>query len=243
MEEAILQGFLELVERDSVALWWYNRVRRPGIDLDSFHEPYLDQLRTFLSEHQRNLWALDVTSDLGVPTVVAVSRRTDGGAEQILFGLGAHLDARVALMRAVTELNQMLGPVLKVPADDPGAGHLTDKQTLQWLRSATMDNQPYLEPLDGPLRGAADFPVCGSDNLLDDVLFCQTLAERLGSELLVLDQTRAEIGLPVAKVIVPGMRHFWARFAPGRLYDVPVKMGWLPRPCAEEDLNPMPMFL
>ena len=30
VEEAILQGFLELVERDSVALWWYNRVRRPG---------------------------------------------------------------------------------------------------------------------------------------------------------------------------------------------------------------------
>ena len=34
-------------------------------------------------------------------------------------------------------------------------------------------------------------------------------------EMLVLDQTRPEIGLPVAKVIVPGMRHFWARFAPG----------------------------
>src|SRR5262249_55595884 len=36
LEEAILQGFLELVERDAVALWWYNRVRRPAIDLASF---------------------------------------------------------------------------------------------------------------------------------------------------------------------------------------------------------------
>jgi ribosomal protein S12 methylthiotransferase accessory factor len=243
MEEAILQGFLELVERDSVALWWYNRVRRPGIDLDSFNEPYLDQLRDFLGKHQRNLWALDVTSDLGIPTVVAASRRTDGGAEQILFGLGAHLDARVALMRAVTELNQMLGPVLTVPADNPGAGHLTDKQTLQWLRTATMVNQPYLDPLNSSPRRMADFPRCGSDDLKDDVLLCQSLAESLGSELLVLDQTRSEIGLPVVKVIVPGMRHFWARFAPGRLYDVPVKLGWLPGPRAEEDLNPIPMFL
>ncbi len=49
-EEAILQGFLELVERDSVALWWYNRVRRPAVDLDSFDEPYLGELRTFLRE-------------------------------------------------------------------------------------------------------------------------------------------------------------------------------------------------
>src|SRR5690606_30411941 len=30
------------------------------------------------------------------------------------------------------------------------------------------------------------------------------------------------IGMPAVKVIVPGLRHFWARFAPGRLYDVPV---------------------
>jgi ribosomal protein S12 methylthiotransferase accessory factor len=36
LEEAILQGFFELVERDSVALWWYNRVRRPAVGLDSF---------------------------------------------------------------------------------------------------------------------------------------------------------------------------------------------------------------
>jgi bacteriocin biosynthesis cyclodehydratase domain-containing protein len=243
VEEAILQGFLELVERDSVALWWYNRVRRPGIDLSSFNEPYLDQLEAFLHDHHRDLGALDVTSDLGVPTVVAVSRRTDGGAEQILFGLGAHLDARIALLRAVTELNQMLGPVLDVPAADPTAGHLTDKQTLHWLRTATLANQPYLVPMDVPPRRAADFPQCRGDNLKDDVLFCQALAERLGSELLVLDQTRSEIDLPVVKVIVPGLRHFWARFAPGRLYDVPVKLGWLPRPWAEEELNPIPMFL
>jgi len=44
-------------------------------------------------------------------------------------------------------------------------------------------------------------------------------------------------------VIVPGLRHFWARFAPGRLYDVPVQLGWLPQPLAEEELNPIPMFL
>jgi oxazoline/thiazoline synthase len=241
--EAILQGFLELVERDSVALWWYNRVRRPGIDLSSFQEPYLARLEAFLRDHHRDLWALDVTSDLGVPAVVAVSKRTDGGADQIMFGLGAHLDARIALLRAVTELNQMLGPLLNVPADDPAASHLTDKQTLHWLRTATMANQPYLQPMDGPPRRAADWAPCRSDDLKDDVLFCQALAERFGSELLVLDQTRPEIGLPVVKVIVPGLRHFWARFAPGRLYDVPVKLGWLPRPRAEEELNPIPMFL
>ena len=62
-------------------------------------------------------------------------------------------------------------------------------------------------------------------------------------EMIVLDQTRPEIGLPVVKVIVPGLRHFWARFAPGRLYDVPDRLGWLAAPTPEEELNPIPMFL
>jgi ribosomal protein S12 methylthiotransferase accessory factor len=49
--------------------------------------------------------------------------------------------------------------------------------------------------------------------------------------------------VPVCKVIVPGLRHFWARFAPGRLYDVPVRLGWLDAPTPEDGLNPTPMFL
>jgi ribosomal protein S12 methylthiotransferase accessory factor len=243
LEEAILQGFFELVERDSVALWWYNRVRGPGVDLDSFAEPYLDELREFLRHHHRDLWVLELTSDLEVPVFVAASRRTDGGAEQILFGFGAHLDARVALLRAVTEMNQMLARALTESTNAPPETQLEDRITLDWLRNATVVNQPYLVPRDSPPRKASEYPPCRTDDLKDDVLACQALVERHGMEMLVLDQTRPEIGLPVAKVIVPGLRHFWPRFGPGRLYDVPVKLGWLRQPLAEEQLNPIPMFL
>ena len=61
-------------------------------------------------------------------------------------------------------------------------------------------------------------------------------------EFLVLDQTRPDIGMPVARVIVPGLRHFWERFAPGRLFDVPVAMGWRDSPLAETELNPVPVI-
>ena len=81
------------------------------------------------------------------------------------------------------------------------------------------------------------------DDLADDLALAQRLVEERGMEFLVLDQTRPDVGLPVAKVIVPGMRHFWGRFAPGRLYDVPVQLGWLAAPTAEEDLNPVPIFI
>ncbi len=171
-EEAILQGFLELVERDSVALWWYNRVRRPAVDLDSFAEPYLLALRDFLASRHRDLWALDLTSDLGVPAFVAISRRTDGGMEQIMLGFGAHLDARLGLLRAVTEKSQIHGLLLDAPADQLPT-YLTAKQTIEWLGTATVENQPYLLPLEGPSRVASSYPPCATDDLLHDVLACQ----------------------------------------------------------------------
>ena len=92
------------------------------------------------------------------------------------------------------------------------------------------------------MRTASDFPRQWSDDLRDDVRRCQQIVEEKGLEMLVLDQTRPDIGLPVAKVLVPGLRHFWARYAPGRLFDVPVELGWLPRPLAEDALNPIAMF-
>jgi ribosomal protein S12 methylthiotransferase accessory factor len=243
LEEAILQGFLELVERDSVALWWYNRVRRPGVDLDSFGEPYLAQLRAFLGGRGREFWAIDLTSDLGIPVFAVITRRTDGPAEQIMLGFGAHLEPRVALLRAVTEMNQMLYfPLLEAEGKEAG-DQGTDAETVRWLRTATVANQPYLQAAEGPARTASSYPQAWADDVAEDVRACQALVERLGMEMLVLDQTRPEVGLPVAKVIVPGLRHFWTRLAPGRLYDVPVRLGWLPRPLAEEELNPIPMFL
>lgn len=89
----------------------------------------------------------------------------------------------------------------------------------------------------------SSFPCLSTDDLKKDILVDQSRVEELGLEMLVLDQTRPEIGMPVVKVIVPGLRHFWPRFAPGRLYDVPVKLGWLPQPLTEEQLNLVPMFL
>ncbi len=59
----------------------------------------------------------------------------------------------------------------------------------------------------------------------------------------MLDQTRPDIGIPVVRVVVPGLRHFWARFAPGRLYDVPVALGRLAKATRYENLNPIPLFV
>ncbi|MFE0208526.1 TOMM precursor leader peptide-binding protein [Streptomyces sp. NPDC058985] len=241
-EDALLQGFLELVERDAVALWWYNRTRQPAIDLDAFQDPYTERLRAGYRKLGRDLWALDLTSDLGIPTVVALSRRTKGPTEDIIFGFGAHFDPAIALRRALTEAGQLLPPA---STDRPGGGYgITDPLTVRWWRQATLANQPYLapDPAARP-RTPAHWNYVARTDLLDDVKAIAELTAAEGLELLVLDQTRPDVDMPVVKVLVPGLRHFWARFAPGRLFDAPVALGRLSRPTPYEQLNPVPLFV
>ncbi|HEV2780409.1 MAG TPA: TOMM precursor leader peptide-binding protein [Actinophytocola sp.] len=242
LEDAVLQGLLELIERDAVALWWYNRTRAPGVDLDAFGDPWTDELRGVYAGLGREVWVLDLTSDFDVPVMVALSRRADRSPEEIMLGFGAHLDPRLALRRALTELNQMM-PVL-LAATSEGAYRCDDPDMAGWLRSATLADHPYLVP--DPVsrrRGPRDYGYVVRPDLLEDVAVLQSKVESLGMELLVLDQTRPDIGLPVVKVIVPGMRHFWARLGPGRLHEVPVRLGRLREPTPYENLNSIPMFM
>ncbi|MER7050401.1 TOMM precursor leader peptide-binding protein [Streptomyces jumonjinensis] len=246
LEDAILHGFLELVERDAVALWWYNRTRQPAAELTGpggFGDPWTEELIGVYRELNREVWALDLTSDLGVPVFAALSRRTDKPAEDIMFGFGAHFDPVVAMRRALTEMNQLLPAVVDARADGGGYGS-TAPEPIGWWWGATVGNQPYLLPDPGaPARGPADFPARCRPDLRDDVDTAVALLKNHGMDMLVLDQTRPDIGIPVVKVVVPGLRHFWARYAPGRLFDVPVRMGLLSSPTPYDDLNPVPLFV
>ncbi|GAB3113265.1 TOMM precursor leader peptide-binding protein [Streptomyces calidiresistens] len=243
-EDALVQGFLELVERDAVALWWYNRTRQPGVDLDAFEDEWISRVRRGHRELGRRLWVLDLTGDLNIPVFAALSRRVDKPVQDITLGFGAHLDPRIALRRAVAELNQMLPPVAGVDADGTGYS-CDDPAVLDWWHTATVENQAYLlpDPIP-PARTPADHPYTPRHDLAEDVADIGALVGNvLDSELLVLDQTRPDVGLPVVKVVVPGLRPFWTRFGPGRLYDVPVRLGRRSTPVRYEDLNPIPLFL
>jgi len=242
LEDAILQGILELVERDAVALWWYNRTAAPGVALHAFGDPWVDELEEHYARLGRDVWVLDVTSDLGVPVMVAISRRRDESddvaGERIMLGFGAHPEPRTALRRALSELNQLLPAVLD------GAPEPEDPDAARWLHHATVENQRYLLPDPAmPSRVPGDFPYVRRDDVRDDVEALVAVLAAAGMETLVLDQTRPDVGLPVVKTVVPGTRPFWARFAPGRLFDVPVRLGRLARATTYEELNPIPLFL
>jgi ribosomal protein S12 methylthiotransferase accessory factor len=232
LAEAIVQGFLELVERDSYGIWWYNRLQRPEVDLDQLDDAYVRDLRTLLAETGRRLWVLDVTSDLRIPSFVALAHWMNNGQENIEFGSGAHFDARIGLLRALTELNQFLSIGLMGGAEG-------DKSSLDGVNPFRLQDHPYLAPNGDPAVQPDFASKFGRVDTREQVANCVRTALRAGLDFLVLDQTRPDIDVPVARVIVPGMRHFYRRFAPGRLYDVPVKLGWRDRPMPEGELNPL----
>lgn len=219
IEDAVLQGLFELIERDAIALWWYNRARRPAVAISIGHD---DALRRQLRALGRGLSVLDLTTDLGVSVFVAVSAGT--AAHDLLLGFGANFDPMIAYTRALTELEQGLAIRLAYGHSGVFFGQMTDRA--------------FLEPDSSqPTKTIADFAAPYSDDLRSDVMQCVELLRGKQLEVLVVDQTRAAVGLPVVKVIVPGLRHFWRRLASGRLNDVPAKLGWVERPLREEDLN------
>lgn len=243
IEEAILQGVLELVERDCVALWWYNRLIKQGVDLTSFNDECFVEFIRYYDSIDRDVWVIDITSDLNIPCFAAISRLRTAEEERILIGFGCHLDAHAAMQRALAEMNQMLDNEGESECKVVNSLISYDDETKNWLKYATLANQPYVGmDISLPLKKKSDYTGLTTRDTLQDILVCREKIECIGLEIFVVDQSQEDIGLPVVKVIIPGLRHFWARFAPGRLYDVPVKLGWLETPRAEEDLNPISIF-
>jgi oxazoline/thiazoline synthase len=243
VEDAVLRGFCELAERDSVALWWYHRSLMPGVDLDSSGDSWICRVREMLAERlQRELWVLDITSDLGVPAFAAVSRHTRRPTEDIIVGFGADLDPAAAVRRAVSELCQFLPSVAAFDGARTRYG-LTDPAATAWLSTARVAEQPWLLPAPG--IPAMPIAAAGHDVSRDAaacVRRCVGLASAAGLEVIVVDQTRPDIELAVARVVVPGLRHFWRRLGPGRLWEVPARLGRFPLAPGEDSVNPYSVF-
>jgi oxazoline/thiazoline synthase len=227
LEEAILQGFLELVERDATAIWWYNRINLPGIDLASFNDPYFERLIREYASLGWNCWVLDLTHDLGINVCAAVAHQAEENRWAI--GFGCHLNAHLAVQRAITEVNQLFEPDGTSPAP-------WDPKKLNDTEFLFPSNIKKLRPMN-------EMSSIGGVDLQSDIAHCTALIHSLDMDILMVNKTRPDIELSVVQIIVPPLRHFWPRLGEGRLYSVPVKLGWLEEATPEAALNPTPLFL
>ncbi len=176
-EAAILAGLMELVERDALARWWHGMRAVPG-----------------LAESDGG-WLLALPHPLNLPVIVALATDPSG---VVVLGAAADIEAGRAAERARLERGQIAVLMaaerhgLIVDPVDPLHARLanwradTDIAASTWLRPSGALNLHDLPPVGG-------LPAC-IDRL-----------RAAGHDLVVLDQTRPEIGVPVVRVVVPGM--------------------------------------
>lgn len=251
--EALLGGLYEVIERDAFSILWLNRLPVPKIDVASNA-----RLAAIYREHfeRKNLECtlFDMTSDIGVPSVLClmIDRRAD--PPMICTGGATNFSAERAAVKALVEA----------------------AQTLQWARYLGDREEPFVIAKDyaniddfekhvylygyGDRLSAVDFLRRTKDSVPLSALPSASFAsparefravrravEDRGYEVLAVDLTSvdvAECGYRALKVMVPQMQHLEGdhshRFlACERIYEVPALLGY-PAKKHPDELNPDP---
>jgi ribosomal protein S12 methylthiotransferase accessory factor len=209
MEAATQHAVLELIERDALGLWW--KGGRRGLAVDGERAEFaltIGALRRGRAD--RETWLLDITTDLAVPCVVAVSCAADGG--EFAFGAAARLTLADAARTALLELCQLelALHVVQRKARERGAEALNAADREHLARATTIDAKtcPLLQPIAERGEAAAE-PA--------DLTEIVARATKLGVEFHRADITRNPPGVAAVRVVAPTLQLEPSRLVSARL--------------------------
>ncbi|MGW2845190.1 TOMM precursor leader peptide-binding protein [Streptomyces sp. NPDC001274] len=223
VEEAILYGLLELVERDAFLLAWHGRTPLTAIDLTTCRSPAVRSMIDRAGLHGYDVHAFDTRMDLDVPVVTALAVRRDGGHGTLSFAAAAGFDPEATVESALSEVLTYIPHLpyqvaerhaeLTAMASDFGrVRQLKDHAQLYGLPEMAVHAREYLEPVD--MRPLADTfadwqprrPRTG--DLLDDLNLLRDRLAAAGHDVVAVDQTTPEqrrMGLHTVATVVPGL--------------------------------------
>ena len=224
-DAAALHGLLELIERDATSLWWWGgRLPRsipPHHEAGTVAEDLLRQLRQGASV-QRRTWLLDITTDIGVPSVAAVSCRADGSG--FAFGLAARPALEAAVRSAIVEMCQLelADAVVAAKRVERGDDALNAQDRIHLQRAAiNADQCKLLQPVAGQ---ANHLPFHATEESAIFSLIVERL-EKLGIDTFCIDLTRQRFAVPVVRVIAPGLQLEPSEIVTARLQDTIARTG------------------
>lgn len=224
-DAAALHGMLELIERDAASLWWRGGNRGglipPQHEAHAMAEALLPRLRQDAT--RRWSWLLDITTDIGVPCVAAVSCGAKGFG--FAFGLAARPTLTSAARSAILEMCQLELALAVVEAKRRERGEAAlNQRDRGHLRRATMidaDRCPLLQPVPERKQHLAI-------EATDPGAVLQLIGNRLGQlgiETFGLNLTRPQLAVPVARVIAPGLQPEPSEIITPRLADMITQTG------------------
>jgi YcaO-like protein with predicted kinase domain len=202
--EAVCHGLCEVVERDATTLWKQLPARaRDGQVLDAAGVGDAACAgviaRLEVADLQVRIW--ETTSDVGIPSFICLAMGRDADDADPEFGAGCHPVRHVALLRALTEAAQARNTYIAGARDDYFA-HLYSpawRARRQALCRRLLASQV-------PQRRFAHVPNFESPAIEDDVRWMLARLRMAGiDQVIAVDLTRESIGVPVVRVIVPGL--------------------------------------
>jgi ribosomal protein S12 methylthiotransferase accessory factor len=232
-EEAVCHALCELVERDAFTLAelrseWIPRARReaafgaqagaegwddpdayPRVDLTAAGDPFPELLASFERAGLHPV-VRDTTSDLGVCCAVA-STADDSvpGFPQVHGGMGAHPNARIAVVRALTELAQSRAVDIQgVREDIIPAGAARKASSRHTQRVQKIEPRRWILQQSGCLRPFGEMPSFQSDDIAEDIRLILSRLARQGIERVLVADLSEPGGFSVVRVMVPGLE-FW----------------------------------
>jgi ribosomal protein S12 methylthiotransferase accessory factor len=217
LELAMERALLELVERDAVGLWWSGGRRGRPLQMEaSAYQEGVALVRSMRQERtDRASWLLDLTTELAVPTVAAVS--FDGSGHGFACGFAARVDLGEAIRAAVFEMMLMeLGFLLaKAKRESQGEGALNEGDWMHLRRSTLIDSGTcdLVHPTGRPSVGHV--PSSGSPFSQLKAAFAQC-----GSDVGMVDLTRDEFGISVVFALSPALQPMPSSLATPRLLSV-----------------------
>jgi len=202
--EAVSHGLCEAIERDATTLWKHaaERLKRQRtLDLETVDD---DACRAMLERFDRadvavKVW--DTTSDLGIASFYCLAMGRGDDPADPEFGGGCHPAREVALLRALTEAAQARTTYIAGSRDDFWPEDYSP--ALRRRRSAVCR---ALLDTHGPARDFREVPTRPTDNIGDDIAWTvQRLRARGIQQVVAVDLTKPDLGLPVVRIVVPGL--------------------------------------
>jgi ribosomal protein S12 methylthiotransferase accessory factor len=203
LEEAILHGLLEVIERDAISTAQFTRDLGKEIVLTE-EDGYLYELSRKFKDSGIDLKVWLVPTDTGVPTIIAATDDVKLKDPALLvMGAGSHLKPEIAVARAITEAAQ--SRVVQIQ----GAREDTDREG--FIRSVGYDRMKRLNWFwfeEGEQISLSEVQDLSKKSPAENIDVILEKLKSLAERVLVIDLSREEVAVPVVRVIIPGFELF-----------------------------------
>jgi ribosomal protein S12 methylthiotransferase accessory factor len=254
IEEAILSGIGEVVERDALCCFWMNRLPVPHVEIDE-DCPIYDSFKEKLERPGLKYYVCDVTTDLGIPVFFTLLIGGSNLGRMVNAGSQANPATYQAALKSLVEAAHGRPYVRYIMREQPNWKYSPDFSTVRNFQdhAAFYTRAPQeFHALDfitrpRPVKRLSEMKDLSTGSVLGDIEFYLSRLAEHDLDVIAVDLTTPdieEVGFKVARVIVPGLQLLHGdrkMFLGGpRLYSVPVKLGYAREPVREEDLNLYP---